>query len=120
VSSTDAEALPLNTVALGDALLLRVLVTDGMLLHLAPRGSALPGKRSRPAVDARQKVGEGHGVYDGGALVDRIWSKRTLCGLSWWQMASQAHEIELAARAASTRLRGYACPWCAREALHHP
>jgi len=40
-----------------------------------------------------------------------------LCGLSWWQMASQAHEIELVSLAALAGLRGYACQLCAREAL---
>jgi hypothetical protein len=101
----------------GSALFLRVLITDKALLHLTAQVSGLPGRRARPAVDARQKWAEGHRVYDGAALIERIWSKRTLCGLSWWQMASQAHEIDLASLAASAGLRGYACQLCARQAL---
>ena len=111
------EALPLNTLAVGSALFLRVLITDKAVLHLTPKASGLPGRRARPAVDARQTWADGHGVYDGAALIDRIWSKRTLCGLSWWQMASQEHEIELVAFVALAGLRGYACQLCAREAL---
>ena len=110
------EALPLNTLEVGGALFLRVLITDKALLHLTSKPSG-SGRRARPAVDARQKWAEGHGAYDGAAVIERTWSKRTLCGLSWWQMASQAHEIELAALAARAGLRGYACQSCAREAL---
>ena len=111
------EALPLNTLAVGSALFLRVLITDKAVLHLTAKANGLPARRARPAVDARQKWADGHGVYDGAALIERTWSKRTLCGLSWWQMASQAHEIELVAIAALAGLRGYACQLCAREAL---
>jgi hypothetical protein len=112
-------ALPLNTVALGGVLFLRVLCTDKAALHLAPRGTSPPARRTRPAVNPRDQwsMAEGHGPYDGAALVARIWAKRTLCGMYWWQMASQAHEVELAALTASAGLGSYACPRCLREAL---
>ena len=112
-------ALPLNTVALGGAVFLRVLITDKAALHLAPKGSNPAARRARAAVNPRDRwsIAEGHGPYDGAALVERTWARRTLCGLSWWQMASQAHEVELAALTASSGLGNYACPRCVREAL---
>ena len=112
-------ALPLNTVALGGALFLRVLITDKAALHLAAKGTNTPARRIRAAVNPRDRwsLAEGHGPYDGAALVERIWARRTLCGLAWWQMASQAHEVELATLTASAGIGSYACPRCVREAL---
>jgi hypothetical protein len=112
------EALPLNTVSLGGTLFLRVVLTDKTSLHLAPKGSVPPGQPARPAVSTgRRSVREGTAAYDGAGLADRIWAEHTLCGLSWWQMATQSNEIELAARAASAQRRSYACSWCAHRAL---
>ena len=113
-----ADALPLNAITLGGAVFLRVTLAGGALLHLAPQTTALPVKRARAALEPRHRPRLNDVVhYDGSALAERIWSRRTLCRLSWSQMAGQAHETELAAQAASAGRGGYACPWCAREAL---
>jgi hypothetical protein len=115
---TGGEALPLNAVVAGGHTYLRVTTACEVMLHLAPLADDVPTRRRRAAVNRRySRLRHGdRSTYDLDALLERCWGERTLCGLTWWEMASQEREVELAIESAETHRAGYACPWCERDA----
>lgn len=112
-------SLPLNTVGHDEDDLLRVVSRFGEDLHLA--GQAGPEEAARPAIHPRRAPRDRHELraYHGELLAVPQWSPSTVCGETWWQMAS--HRVEVAMLATGRRLM---CPTCAemtrRDRLTHP
>ena len=111
------EALPLNTVAVGSHVFLRVRAREGATAHLAPSTDDVECARPRTPVRRglrHQAALARLASYDAALLDTPAWSERTMCGLLWLEMAT--HEAELAlltSKAAAHDASGYVCPVCA-------
>jgi len=113
----DGESWPLNSFVTGGHTYLRVTTACEVMLHLAPLADDVPVRRRRAALHrGHSRLARERGRYDAGALAERCWSERTLCGLTWWEMAGQSREVELSLDAAEAHRAGYACPWCEQDA----
>jgi len=113
----EGESWPLNAFLCGGHTFLRVTTACEVMLHLAPLADDVPVRRRRAAAHrGYSRLTHDGSHYDPDALAERCWAERTLCGLTWWEMAAHGREVELALDAAATHRPGYSCPWCERDA----
>lgn len=114
----DGPSWPLNAVVSRGRTFLRVTTACEVMLHLAPLADDVPVRRRRAAVNDRySRLQHVEWLpYDHDALAERCWGERTLCGLTWWEMAGHGREVELAMEAATAHRVGYTCPWCESDA----
>jgi hypothetical protein len=114
------DALPLNTVAAGSHVFLRVRTREGATAHLAPSTDDVECSRPRSPVrrGLRHRAALARlASYDSALLDACAWSDRTMCGLLWLEMATHAAELALlASKAAAHDPSGYVCPVCAGRA----
>lgn len=109
-----------NVAVHGGTVHLKVVTEQRTLLHLVPASGA--GGGSRPAFRARGRhvleLVEDLAPFDPVLLLEPIWTKRTMCGLIWSQMATYALELDLTLASPDTpQGDGFVCQVCAASAL---
>jgi hypothetical protein len=114
------QLLPLNTVSIAERVYLRVTTDYEPSVHLACKRTEWAGRGPRSAVATRHTdQGLRHLCsYDASDLLFPMWTRRTLCGLRWKEMADHDAEVSaIVSGLAGDARTSYVCDVCAGRAV---
>jgi hypothetical protein len=114
------QPLPLNTVNIAERVYLRVTTEYGHSLHLACKRTEWGGRGPRSAVAIRQTDQGLRNLcsYDADELLFPMWTRRTLCGLRWKEMADHLAEVSAIVSSLTDEApTNYVCDVCAGRAV---
>jgi hypothetical protein len=114
------QPLPLNTVNIAERVYLRVTTEYEHSLHLACKRTEWGGRGPRSAVSTRHTDQSLRDLcsYDVDDLLFPMWTRRTLCGLRWKEMADHHAEISaIVSGRTGQATTNYVCNVCAGRAV---